>query len=134
MRHALIYYGGFERNFATLTPGATSYQGSDGATHNAPAWPSSADGLHLSYMEKAGKNFCVVRVADRESAVVLKHELVLEPGQHFGYGVRLSAEPTLVEDDSVVLAMLEEITRKNPEVSAELGQIRARLKAATQKK
>ena len=133
MRHALIYHGSFERNFASFTAEATSFEGSDGARHIATPWPSSADGLHISYMEKAGKNFCVVRVADRESAVVLKHELVLEPGRHIGYGVRLSGEPTLIEDDAVVLAMLEDIARKNPD-ELELLQIRTRLKAASQKK
>ncbi len=129
MRHALMYAGGFERNFPTLTPTTTTFEGSDGQLHPYAPWPSSVDGLRISYMEKAGKKFVVVRVADGKSDVVLRNEVVLVPGEHFGFGVRLSAEPTLVQDNIAMLKMLEDVIKKNAEVSEELLLIRARFKA-----
>ena len=127
MRHAFMYHGGLERNHPTLTPGATTFTGTDGQPHEIPAWPTSAY-LRFGYMEKAGKKFCVVRVADAESDVVVKNELVIEPGRHVGFGVRFSPEPTMVEDDSVILTLLEDITKKNPESGPELLKIRERFK------
>jgi hypothetical protein len=127
-----MYVGGFERNFPNLTASTTSFTGTDGKEHPYQAWPSSADGLRLSYMEKHGKKFVVVRVGDGMSDVVLKNEMVMVPGEHFGFGTRLSSEPTLVEDDTSVLSMLEDITKKNADhkdVSNELLNIRARFKA-----
>jgi len=132
MRHALMYVGGFERNFPNLSTSTTSFTGTDGKEHPYVPWPSSADGLRLSYMEKHGKKFVVVRVADGKSDVVLRNEMVMVPGEHFGFGTRLSAEPTLVEDDTPILRMLEDIAKKNAEhkdVSDELLNIRARFKA-----
>ena len=130
MRHALMYAGGFERNFPKLTTSTTAFEGSDGQMHPYKPWPSSADGLRVSYMEKAGKKFVAVRVADGTSDVVLANEMVLVPGDHFGFGVRLSAEPTLVTDDAAMLKLLEDITKKNVAVSEPLLLMRARLKAA----
>ena len=132
MRHALLYVGGFERNFPNLSASSTSFTGTDGKEHSYLPWPKSADGLRLSYMEKHGKKFVVVRVGDGTSDVVLKNEMVMVPGEHFGFGTRLSAEPTLVEDDTSVLRMLEDIAKKNADhkdVSSELLNIRARFKA-----
>ena len=126
-----MYVGGFERNFPNLTTASTTFEGSDGKVHEYTKWPSSADGLRISYMEKAGKKFVAVRVADGTSDVVLKNEMVLVPGEHFGFGVRLSGEPTLVEDNIAMLKMLEDIIKKNVDNSAELLNIRARFKAAT---
>jgi hypothetical protein len=134
MRHALMYVGGFERNFPTLTPSTDAFEGSDGRTHPYAPWPSSADGLRVSYMEKAGKKFVAVRVADGTSDVVLANAMVMTPGEHFGFGVRLSAEPTLVEDDGAILKMLEDIIKKNADSSGELLQIRTRFKAAAKRK
>ena len=130
-----MYVGGFERNFPKLTTSTTSFDGTDGQSHPYQPWPASADGLRISYMEKHGKKFVVVRVADDKSDVVLKNEMVMVPGEHFGFGTRLSGEPTLVEDDGTVLKLLEDVTKKNADadVSAELLNIRARFKAATAK-
>ena len=134
MRHALMYVGGFERNFPTLTPATTAFEGSDGRQHPYAPWPSSADGLRIHYMEKAGKKFVVVRVADGTGDVVLENELVMVPGEHFGFGVRLGPEPTLVEDDLAILKLLEDVTKKNAHASAELLPMRARLKARAGRK
>lgn len=131
MRHALMYVGGFERNFPNLTTSTTSFTGTDGKEHPYQPVPPSADGLRISYMERHGKRFVAVRVADGTSDVVLKNEMVLVPGEHFGFGTRLSGEPTLVEDDNAMLKMLEDITKKNSEhkdVSNELLNIRTRFK------
>jgi hypothetical protein len=129
-----MYVGGFERNFPTLTTATAAFQGSDGQSHSYVPWPKSADGLRISYMEKSGKKFVAVRVADGESDVVLKNELVMVPGEHFGFGTRLSAEPTLVEDNIAVMKLLEDIIKKNMGSSDELMAIRTRFKAAASSK
>jgi len=129
-----MYVGGFERNFSKLTTASTSFEGTDGQSHAYAAWPSSADGLRVSYMEKHGKKFVAVRVADGTSDVVLQNEMVMVPGDHFGFGTRLSGEPTLVEDDNSMLKMLEDIIKKNVAVSAELLKIRERFKASASAK
>ena len=137
MRHALMYVGGFERNFPNLTTSATSFTGTDGKEHPYQPWPQSVDGLRVSYMEKHGKKFVAVRVADGQGDVVLQNEMVMVPGEHFGFGTRLSGEPTLVDDDIAMLKMLEDIIKKNAEnkaVSGELLNIRARFKAKVAEK
>jgi hypothetical protein len=134
MRHALMYVGNFERNFPNLTNTSTSFLGSDGQSHPYPEWPASANGLRISFMEKAGKKFVAVRVADGTSDVKLENELVLVPGEHFGFGVHLSGEPVNIEDNIAIMKLLEDIIKKNHDHSAELLEIRARFKAAATKK
>ena len=129
-----MYVGGFERNFPKLTTETTSFEGSDGKTHEYAPWPSSADGLRISYMEKSGKKFVAVRVGDAHNDVVLKKELVLVPGEHFGFGTRLSGEPTLVEDNIAILKLLEDIIKRNMEDGGDLMSIRTWFKAAASKK
>src|SRR5574338_923540 len=132
MRHALMYVGGFERNFPNLTSATSSFTGTDGKEHQYLPWPPSADGLRVGYMEKYGKKFVAVRIGDGIEETALKNEMVMVPGEHFGFGTRLSGEPTLVEDDTAILKMLEDITKKNADhkdVSAALLNIRARFKA-----
>jgi hypothetical protein len=127
-----MYIGGFERNFPNLSSSTTAFTGTDGKEHQYLAWPSSADGLRIGYMEKHGKKFVAVRVADGSSDVVVKNELALVPGEHFGYGTRLSGEPTLVEDDNAILKLVEDLAKKNADykdVSDQLLNIRARFKA-----
>jgi hypothetical protein len=134
MRHALMYHGGFERNFGRLTPGFSTFEGTDGKVHDVPAWPSSADGLRFGYMEKAGKKFCVVRVLFGTDDIALKNELVIDPGRHTGFGHRLGPEPTLVEDDAVALSLLEDVIKKNTDGAEALLNLRARFKAAAKLK
>ena len=129
-----MYVGGFERNFRKLAPGTSSFEGTDGRSHPYPEWPASIDGLRVSYMEKAGKKFCAVRVTDATSDVVLANEMVMVPGEHFGFGTHLSGEPTIVEDDASMLKMLEDIIKKNRDSSDELLQIRTRFKEAAARK
>jgi hypothetical protein len=128
MRHAFLYHGGLERNHPKLAPGATTFEGTDGKPHDL-AWPKGAY-LRFGYMEKAGKKFCVVRVMDNEADVVLRNELVIEPGRHTGFGVRLGPEPTLVEDDGVIMTLLEDLIKRNSEDPGALPAVRERFKKA----
>jgi hypothetical protein len=125
-----MYIGSFERNFANLTPTSTTFEGSDGEQHPYAEWPSSANGLRIAYMEKTGKKFVAVRVTDDMNDVVLQNEVVLIPGQHFGFGARLGPEPTSIEDDVAILQLLEDIIKRNATISEPLLLMRARLKAA----
>ena len=71
-------------------------------------------------------------IADGTNDVVLKNELVMVPGEHFGFGTRLSGEPTLVEDDNAILKLVEDAAKKNSDhkdVSDGLLNIRAAFKA-----
>jgi hypothetical protein len=132
MRHALMYVGGFERNFPNLTSATSSFTGTDGKEHQYLPWPPSADGLRVGYMEKHGKKFVAVRIGDGAEDVTLKNELVMVPGEHFGFGTRLSGEPTLIEDDNAIMKLLEDAAKKNADhkdVSGVLLNIRARFKA-----
>src|SRR3954470_20751584 len=117
MHHALMYVGGFERNRRNLTPASTTFEGSDGNVHAYPAWPSAVDGIRVSFMEKAGKKFVAVRVSDAKEDIVLPNELVLVPGEHFGFNVRLSGEPAVVDDNHAIMKLLEDIIKKNHETS-----------------
>ncbi len=136
MRHALMYHGGLERNFPKLAPGATTFEGTDGKEHQLHEWPASAY-LRIGYMEKAGKKFCVVRVMDGQDDCVVKNELILESGRHLGFGIHLGPEPTLVEDDSVIMTLVEDLAKRNAEhqeVTEKLLRIRARFKALVAEK
>lgn len=124
-----MYIGGFERNFPKLTSTTNTFEGSDGQSHPYPEWPASATGLRIGYMEKSGKKFVAVRVADDKADVVLENEVVLVPGEHFGFGARLSGEPTSVEDNIAILKLLEDIIKRNVAVSEPLLLMRARFKA-----
>src|SRR5687767_11344882 len=128
MRHAAMYHGSFERNFAGLKPGATTFEGSDGTAHPIPEWPKSADGVRIGYMEKTGKKFMIVRLQRGKTDIVLKHELVIDLPRHFGHGKRLGPEPTLIEDDELIVGLLEDLIRRNPEQSADLMRLRTDLK------
>ncbi len=127
MRHALRYHGAFERNFEGLQPGARTFQGTEGGEHELPDWPRQADGLRVSYMEKAGKRFAAVRVEFGDHDVVLRNEVLIEPGRHMGFGQRFSPEPTEIGDE-VARMLLDDIIARNPEQRAELERIRLELR------
>jgi hypothetical protein len=120
----LMYQGGFERNFAKLKPGTTTFEGTDGTQHPIPAIPSEVDGVCVGYMEKAGKKFAAVRVQRGKDDVILKNELRLDPGRHMGSSKRFSPEPTIV-DDEMMATVLGDIMEKNPEQRPELAKIRS---------
>jgi hypothetical protein len=119
-----MYQGGFERNFAKLKPGATTFEGTDGTQHPVPAVPADVDGVCVGYMEKAGKKFAAVRVYRGKDDVVLKNELRLDPGRHMGFGKRFSAEPTML-DDEIMATLLADIMDKNPDQRKELSKLRS---------
>jgi hypothetical protein len=129
-----MYHGAFERNFANLKPGASTFEGSDGSSHQIPAWPAGADGVCIGYMEKTGKKFCAVRVVFKGTDIVLKDELVLDAATHMGHGKRFGAKPTLVDDDAIMVTLLEDIMKRNPTQGDALMPIRKMLKVPTKPK
>ena len=124
MRHCLLYAGGFENNFPTLSSGATTFEGTDGQQHPLPVVPPEVDGVRVHYMEKSGKKFCAVRVQSGKNDIVLKHEVLLDPPSHMGHGKRFGAEPTVVESE-VMAVLLADIMDKNPDQKMQLANARA---------
>ena len=124
MRHCLLYAGGFERNFPTLQPGATTFEGSDGAQHPLPSVPPDVDGVRVHYMEKTGKKYCAVRVQSGKNDIVLQHEVLLDPPSHMGHGKRFGHEPTVVENE-IMASLLADIMEKNPDQKMQLANARA---------
>ena len=133
MRHCLLYAGGFERNFPTLKAGATTFEGSDGATHPLPEVPAGVDGVRVSYMEKPGKKFVAVRVQSGKNDITLKNEVLLDPPTHMGYGKRFGPEPTVVDDEAMSV-LLSDIMAKNPEQKMQLANARASFSVTGAKK
>jgi hypothetical protein len=123
--HALMYHGGFDRNYAGLRPGARTFQGSDGSERVLPDWPLEAGGARIGYMERGGKKFVAVRIMDDEADIVLDHPVLLDPSRHMGFGKRFGAEPTIIEDETA-RALFEDIIERNPERRAELIALRHR--------
>ncbi|MCC7194383.1 MAG: hypothetical protein IT356_02380 [Gemmatimonadaceae bacterium] len=128
MNHCFMYHGGFERNYPKLKPGAASFEGTDGVAHQIPAWPAEADGVCVGYMEKAGKKFMVVRIVHGSTDVVLPDPLVIDPARHMGHGKRFGAAPTLMNDDGIMIALLEDVMKRNPGTANALMPIRQELK------
>jgi hypothetical protein len=124
MRHCLLYAGGFERNFPALEVGATTFEGTDGETHPLPQIPPNVDGVRVSYMEKAGKKFCAVRVQVGKNDVPLHAEVLLDAPRHLGHGVRFGPEPTVVTDE-IMATLLADIMAKNPDQKMQLANARA---------
>lgn len=125
-----MYHGSYERNFENLKPGATHFVGADGQSYEIPPWPSSANGLRIGYMEKAGKKFFIVRLVHGSTDVVLKDPVVIDLARHFGYGKRLGPEPTLIEDNALMVTLIEDVLHKNPGLGGDLMPVRAAIKAA----
>ena len=133
MRHCLLYAGGFERNFPKLAAGATTFEGSDGATHPLPEVPADVDGVRVSYMEKPGKKFVAVRVQSGKNDIPLKNEVLLDPPTHMGYGKRFGPEPTVVDDEAMSV-LLADIMAKNPDQKMQLANARAAFSVTGAKK
>lgn len=123
MQHGLMYSGGFETNYHLLLPGATSFVGSDGQTHQLKAWPPEVDGLQIWYLEKPGKHFVAGRVKFGTLDLVLPNPVLLEPARHMGHGKRFSPEPVVI-DSEMALVVLGDILARNPELREPLKQIR----------
>jgi hypothetical protein len=134
MNHCFMYHGGYERNFPKMKPGVSSFEGTDGAVHQIPAWPAGADGVCVGYMEKAGKKFMAVRVVHGSTEVILADGLAIDAARHMGHGKRFGAAPTLVDDDGLMITLLEDIMKKNPGTSNALMPIRQKLKPADKPK
>lgn len=125
MRHCLTYHGSFERNHESLKPGATTFIGTDGASHPLPEVPAGVDGVRVGYMEKPGKKFVAVRVQQGPSDIVLENEVLLDPPTHMGYGKRFGPEPTVIDDDEIMARLLADVMAKNPGQRNELARARS---------
>jgi hypothetical protein len=125
MRHAIRFEGGFEQNFAALSPG-TGDRTENGARQAVIPWPAEADGLRFGFMEQRGKKFLAVRVGYGDEEVVLQHPVRLDPERHLG-GRRFVARPIPIGDDSAG-ALFGDILDCNPEQQAELTALRARVR------
>ena len=125
MPHALMYHGGFDRNYPLLESGASSFQGSDGTERVLPAWPAEATGARIGYMERSGKKFVVVRMLDGDADIVLKHPVLIDEVRHLGFGKRFGAEPTIIHDETARV-LFEDVIERNPEQRAELIALRHR--------
>jgi hypothetical protein len=119
MLHGLMYQGGFERNFATLEPGARSFRASGGEELQLPDWPESVDGVRFGYMERRGRKFLVVRLQFDEHDIVLRTPVALDPLRHMG-NQRFSARPTLLTDANASV-LLDDVIECNPKQSTEIA-------------
>ena len=126
MRHAYMYTGAFESNYAGLKAGATTYTTTDGTPHEI-TWPEKVDGVRVSYMEKAGKKFYAVRVQHDAHDIVLENPVHIDPARHSN-NRRLSAEALTVTDDEAS-ALLDDIIRDNPDKQVELATMINRINA-----
>jgi hypothetical protein len=124
MRHALMYSGAFESNYANLQPGTMTYKGGDG-TERSLDWPDEIDGLRVSYMEKNGKKFYAVRVQHGTSDIVLEEPVHIDPARHMN-NRRFNVNPLRVTDDEAS-ALLDDMIRDNrsqqPELAMMINQI-----------
>ena len=127
MKHALMYHGAFDINFPQLKPGATTFIGTNGETHDLRPWPDDVDGIRVGYMEKEGKKFFAVRVMDSKADLVLPHEVRIDSIRHMGLNKRFGAEATII-DDGPATDLLADILRANQELRLQLADIRARTK------
>lgn len=121
MRHALMYQGAFELNYADLRPGANTYRATDGSAQPLPPWPKTADGLHVGYMERQGKKFFAVRLQFEQHDVVLAQPIALDPLRHLG-GRRLAPRPTIVSDD-LASHLLDDAIATNADQQTELAML-----------
>ncbi len=119
MVHGLMYQGGFERNFPSLTRGARAFRTSDGDDRELPNWPETVDGVRFGYMERRGRKFPVVRLQFDEHDIVLRTPVPLDRLRHMG-NQRFSAEPTLITD-ACASALLDDVIECNPEQSTEIA-------------
>ena len=119
MRHGLMYQGSFERNYASLTPGARSFVTSAGAEQALPEWPDAVDGVRFGYMERRGRKFLVVRLQFEEHDVVLRTPVVLDRMRHMG-NQRFGARPILLSDASAS-ALLDDVIDCNANQRTEIA-------------
>jgi hypothetical protein len=126
MRHAIRYEGSYERNFNRANPDFDSYQGEDGETHTAQAWPDDVDGLRVGFMEQEGRKFFATTVGQAETEVRLQNPVRLDPDRHLG-GKRFAAEPVKIGDQPAGV-LLGDIIAANPEQRDELTVIRERIR------
>ena len=118
MWHGLMYQGGFERNYAALTPGRNEFLGSDGEPRELPGFPANVDGVRFGYMERRAKRFVLVRVQFEEHDIILQSPVILDALRHLG-GQRLS--PLLGIGDDLASQLLDDALAQNPDQMTELA-------------
>jgi hypothetical protein len=119
MVHGLMYQGGFELNFPSLTPSARSFRTSEGDERELPPWPEAVDGIRFGYMERRGRKFLVVRLQFDEHDIVLRSPVALDRMRHME-NRRFSPRPTLITDASAS-AILDDVLECNPEQSTDIA-------------
>jgi hypothetical protein len=95
MKHAIAYYGHFDRNFDDLQPNTTQYAGRDGLTHVVADPSPSVNGILFGYMEQQGKKFVAVKAAD----IGAEEPVPLDPDLHLD-GKQFGPQPTTFGDTS----------------------------------
>ena len=128
MQHSMRFEGGFERNYESLKPDATQFQGEDGSLHPMVAWPSTATGLRYGFMEKPGKKFVTVSVGFEDTDVILQHPVRIDEVRHLG-GKRFSAEAFTIADGPAG-TLFGDIYDSNPEQREALTALRERIRDA----
>jgi len=121
MRHAYMYNGAFEKNYASLNAGTKTYISTSGDVRTLPEWPAKVDGIRVAYMEKAGKKFFAVRVQYDDHDVILENPVHIDPMRHMN-NRRFSADPSYINDDEAS-ALLDDVIRDNPEKQPELAMM-----------
>lgn len=119
MVHALRYHGDYHLNFATLSPGATTYTSTSGDTVPLEAFPGDVDGVRFSWMERRGGKCVVVRVQFEAHDVVLPNDVPLDTERHLGWR-RLGRTPTPLTD-ALASTLLDDLIAQNPERSTEIA-------------
>jgi hypothetical protein len=121
MLHGYRYNGAFERNFAALRPGSSTYVSTRGAECVLVPWPPDVDGIRVGYMERRGKKFFAVRVQFEDYDLVLENPVALDLARHLG-NKRLSPRPVAVGDD-MASCLLDDIIAANPRQDYDLARL-----------
>lgn len=119
MRHALVYHGAYELNYARLAPGSATYLATDRSERPLASTAPTIDGLIVGYMERAGKKFSAVRLRFEDRDIILGNPVPLDPMRHMG-NRRFSPRPVEIQDD-VASVLLDDIIAQNPEQQTELA-------------
>jgi hypothetical protein len=121
MRHAYMYNGAFELNYAGLKPKTSTYKSTDGGELPLPDWPPKIDGVRVGYMEKSGKKFFAVRIQYDDHDIVLENPVYIDPLRHMN-NRRFSAGAVVVNDDEAS-ALLDDVIRDNPDKQTALAKM-----------
>jgi hypothetical protein len=120
MKHTILYFGHFDRNFRALLPDTSTYLDRHGEEKPVDEASSKVDGFQFRYMECRGKEFVAVGVED----VVLRAPVLLIPERHTD-GKGFFAPPQF--GDESAMHLLVDMIVANPESRDVLGRLLRRL-------